>query len=386
MTATAAAVPAIGYSALVERIKRGDGMAHVPLEGSWELTYRCNLTCTHCWVNLPAGDRRARQRELSPDEIDRIAGEIVDAGGLWLLLTGGEIFIRPDFLDIYRRLKRRGLLLTLYTNGTMITERAADLLAEYPPSLVEVSLYGITPGTYAAVTEVPALERCLRGIELLRERRIKIRLKSVVTTANYDEFLDIAAWVKREFGQRFRYDPNINFRKIEGREGMAPARVRVPAAKVVALDRALDAETDDLRETYQDMVDKTRQGVDTGRGQYVFECGAGLNSYHIDPYGRLTSCMMVPSIGHDLREGSFREGWDSFLERVVYLKKTRTTRCDSCAISGNCTSCPGWSLLEHGDLEEPVDYICDVNHGRAEAFGAGELIRTIRMKGAQAHG
>ena len=67
MTATAAAVPAIGYSALVERIKRGDGMAHVPLEGSWELTYRCNLTCTHCWVNLPAGDRRARQRELSAD-------------------------------------------------------------------------------------------------------------------------------------------------------------------------------------------------------------------------------------------------------------------------------------------------------------------------------
>src|SRR5213592_4668524 len=247
-------LPAIGYSALVERIKRGDGMAHVPLEGSWELTYRCNLTCTHCWVNLPAGDRRARQRELSADEIDRIAGEIVDAGGLWLLLTGGEIFIRPDFLDVYRRLKRRGLLLTLYTNGTMITERAADLLAEYPPSLVEVSLYGITPGTYAAVTEVPALERCLRGIELLRERRIKIRLKSVVTTANYDEFLDIAAWVKREFGQRFRYDPNINFRKIEGSEGMAPARVRVPAARVVALDRALDAETDDLRETYQDMV------------------------------------------------------------------------------------------------------------------------------------
>src|SRR3989449_6188885 len=173
MTATAAAVPAIGYSALVERIKRGDGMAHVPLEGSWELTYRCNLTCTHCWVNLPAGDRRARQHELSADEIDRIAGEIVDAGGLWLLLTRGEIFIRPDFLDIYRRLKRRGLLPSLFTNGAMITDRAADLLAEYPPSLVEVSLHGITPGTYRAVTGGPSLQRCLRGVGPPRGARIK---------------------------------------------------------------------------------------------------------------------------------------------------------------------------------------------------------------------
>ena len=161
----------------------------------------------------------------------------------------------------------------------------------------------------------------------------------------------------------------------------------MPASQVVALDQALDAETDDLRGTYQDMVDKARQGIDIRRGSgYVFDCGAGLNAYHIDPYGRLTSCMMVPSIGYDLREGSFREGWDSFLERVVYLKKTRTTRCDSCAISGNCTGCPGWSLLEHGDLEEPVDYVCDVNHGRAQAFGAGELISTIRMKGAPVHG
>src|SRR5262249_6490907 len=184
--------------------------------------------------------------------------------------------------DIYRRLKRRGLLLTLYTNATMITERTADLLAEYPPNLVEISLYGITPGTYAAVTEVPALERCLRGIRLLRERHIKIRLKSVVTTANYDEFLDIAAWVKREFGMRFRYDPNINFRKVEGREGMAPAKVRVPAHKVVAVDRALDAETDDLRETYRDMVDSEHRGENRRRGSdFVFDCGAGLNSYHI---------------------------------------------------------------------------------------------------------
>jgi radical SAM protein with 4Fe4S-binding SPASM domain len=116
---------------------------------------------------------------------------------------------------------------------------------------------------------------------------------------------------------------------------------------------------------------------------YVFSCGAGINTFHIDPYGRMTSCMMVKSIGYDLRAGSFREGWASFFERIVELKKSRATRCDSCAISRTCDSCPGWSDLEHdGDLEAPVDYLCEMNHARAQAFGTAALISTIAMKGA----
>jgi radical SAM protein with 4Fe4S-binding SPASM domain len=325
-----------------------------------ELTYRCNLACTHCWVNLPAHDRAARARELTCDEIHRITDEIVEAGCLWMLLTGGEVFIRPDFYDIYRYMKQQGLLLTLFTNGTAITPKVADFLATYPPARVEISLYGITPSTYEAVTGRLALERCLRGIRLLRERNIKMKLKSVVTTANYDEFLTIAAYVKQEFGLMFGYDPNINFRKVEGRAGFLPATVRVPPEKVVALDLAMDADTGDLAGFYQ----RDQHFV----SDYVFNCGAGVNTFHIDPYGRLSTCMMVPSVTYDLRQGSFQEGWDSFLERVVQLKKAHTTRCDTCAIAAACDTCPGWSTLEHGEFGHPVDYLCDINHQRAVAF------------------
>jgi radical SAM protein with 4Fe4S-binding SPASM domain len=371
-------VPSIGYEELVRRIQHGDRRARVPLQGSFELTYRCNLACTHCWVNLPSGDRATRARELTAPEIFRITDEIVDAGGFWLLLTGGEIFVRPDFFEIYRHMKRRGLLLILYTNGTTVTPRVADLLAEYPPVRIEISLYGMTPATYRAVTERDAFARCVRGIRLLLERRLNLKLKSVVTTANYDEFSAIRDYVRREFGLSFTYDPNINFRKVAGREGTAPAAVRVPPDKIVALDRVMEAETGELRAFY-------------GRDQrlesdYVFNCGAGVNTYHIDPYGRMSTCMMVPTIGYDLRRGSFREGWDSFVERVVELRRSRTTRCQSCAIAGACDTCPGWSTLEHGTLEDPVDYMCEINHRRAEAFGgAPALIPTIARKGAH-HG
>lgn len=363
---------AIGYHELIRRVQHGDASARVPLQGTFELTYRCNLRCTHCWVNLPPSHARARARELAIDEIARIAGEVVDAGCLWLLLTGGEIFVRPDFPAIYRDMKRRGLLLTLYTNGTLITPRVADLLAEYPPARVEISLYGVTPATYAAVTGAPALDRCLRGIGLLLDRSIKVRLKSVVTTANYDEFLGMAAFARREFGLPFAYDPNLNFRKVEGRDAMTPASVRVDVRRVIELDRALDADTGDLERFY-----RRDQRLTT---DHLFTCGAAINTFHVDPYGALGSCMMVPSISYDLRHGSFRQGWAELGEAIVERRKSSATRCDTCSIAAACDTCPGWSTLEHADLHTPVDYLCAINHARAEAFRPADRSRAKRSR------
>ena len=371
---TVATIPSIGFSELVRRIVHGNVRERLPLQGSIELTYRCNLACEHCWVNLPSGDRGARARELTAPELARISSEIVDAGGLWLLLTGGEVFLRPDFFEIYRDLKRKGLMVLIYTNGTTVTERVADQLAESPPSRVEISLYGVTPGTYQKMTGYAALDRCLRGVRLLLDRGINLNLKTVVTRSNYDEFLEIRDYAMREFGIFLRYDPNINFRKVEGREGFAPARVRLSPQQIVALDRTNEANERGMAASYR--------RDNTLTTDYVFSCGAGINTYHIDPYGRMASCMMVKSIGYDLRAGSFKEGWASFYERIVERKKSGAKRCDSCAIARTCDSCPGWSDLEHGDLETPVDYLCEVNHARAAAFGSAELISTIAMKGA----
>ena len=94
---------------------------HLPLSGTIEVTRRCPLTCVHCYNNLPMSDHEARGRELSYQELCRILDEMADAGCLWLLFTGGEIFARRDFLDIYTYAKKKGFLITLFTNGTLIT-------------------------------------------------------------------------------------------------------------------------------------------------------------------------------------------------------------------------------------------------------------------------
>ena len=81
---------------------------------------------------------------------------------------GRQIFARADFLDIYAYAKTKGFLITLFTNGTMVTPRIADFLAEWRPFAVEVTMYGATRVTYEALTQIPgSYDRCMRGIGLL---------------------------------------------------------------------------------------------------------------------------------------------------------------------------------------------------------------------------
>jgi len=85
------------------------------------------------------GDRQARESELTLAEHIRLLDELVAAGCLWVLYTGGEIFGRKDFVDIYQAAKSRGFLVTLFTNGTLITPQIADMLAEWRPFAIEIT-------------------------------------------------------------------------------------------------------------------------------------------------------------------------------------------------------------------------------------------------------
>src|SRR5512140_3309097 len=160
----------IGYTAFSERMHSRLAHERVPLNVTIEVTRRCPLVCAHCYNNLPMSDAGARQRELSYDEHCRLLDQLADAGCLWLLYTGGEIFARRDFLDIYTYAKQHGFLITLFTNATLVTDRVADHLAQWRPFAVEVTLYGRTKETYERLTGVPgSYEKCLRGIRAMAD-------------------------------------------------------------------------------------------------------------------------------------------------------------------------------------------------------------------------
>ncbi|MFC1525032.1 radical SAM protein, partial [Planctomycetota bacterium] len=163
--------------------KLGTRHQRQPLSGIWELTHHCNLKCVHCYCEKTPG-----KNELSLNEAKNIINQIVEAGCLWLTFTGGEIFQRPDFPDIYTYAKSKGLIITLLTNGTLITESVVRHLVEHPPSLIEITLYGRTQETYEKITRANgSYEQCLKAIRLLRQYEIPFLLKTMLLTLNQHE-------------------------------------------------------------------------------------------------------------------------------------------------------------------------------------------------------
>jgi radical SAM protein with 4Fe4S-binding SPASM domain len=337
----------------------------VPAQVSIEVTRRCPLKCLHCYNNLPMGDQAARAQELTFEEHCKLLDELVAAGCLWLLYTGGEIFARPDFLKIYTEAKKRGFLITLFTNGTLITPKIADYLAEYRPFSIEITLYGATRETYEALTKIPgSYDRCIRGIRLLLERNLPLKLKTVPTTVNKHEVYEMKRMAEEDFGVQFKFDPLVNAR-IDCSQ--SPLAVRLSAEEAVELDFL-----DQRREKeYRELIDKLLAMAPPTESQAknVYGCGGGNNSCAIDPAGQMSICVLSHQDGYDIRKGSFREGWEGPLHAIRQKPSKGPTICSRCQIRPACGMCAANGELENGDPEKPVEFLCQVAHLRMYVLG-----------------
>ena len=336
----------------------------MPMEVSLEVTRRCPLECQHCYNNLAMGDLAARNGELSKEEYCKILDELAEMGTLWILFTGGDIFDRKDFLEIYTYAKRKGFLITLFTNGILINEKIADYLQEYPPFAIEITLYGRTRETYEALTALPgSYDRCIRGIRLLLDRKLPLKLKTVATSINKHEVIAMRQFAEEELGVEFKFDSLINPR-IDC--SSAPLAVRLSPEDVVALDLYGPK----VAAAHKERLDNELKSPLPSR-ETVYSCGGGINGFAIDPYGVMSICVLSHREGYDVRKGSVREGWETFLLSVRTRERRMPSKCTSCGIRSVCGMCPANGELENGDPESVVEFLCEVAHLRARALGFG---------------
>lgn len=354
----------VAYGSFSDTLHRAVRAAHVPLNGTIEVTRRCPLACGHCYNNLPMSDRGAQLQELTCDEHRKLLDEIVEAGCLWLLYTGGEIFARRDFLDIYTHAKRNGLVVTLYTNGTLITPIVADHLATWPPFALEITLYGRTRETYEKLTGVPgSYDRCMRGIELALDRGLPLSLKTVVVGINKHEVWDMQRFAEHELGVDFRFDSMMNPRLDCSQ---SPLAMRLAPEECVEFDLQDEA----CSAAWQKFAQRFCGPVHTPETEgQLYHCGAGVDSFSINPYGRMSLCALSQQDLYDVRLGTFREGWEHFLRGVRLKPSARVTKCTACELKAMCGMCPANGELENQDPESPVDFLCRVAHIRAHAYG-----------------
>jgi radical SAM protein with 4Fe4S-binding SPASM domain len=357
-------IESISYRDFHTKVRDVWSSKRLPGYGMIEVTRRCPLNCVHCYNNLPLRDEENARRELTTAEHIRIIDELAEAGCLWLTYTGGEIFGRGDFLDIYTHAKKKGLLVILFTSGTLITPRIADHLATWRPYAVEITIYGSTRETHESVTRVPgSYDKCMRAVRLLCERKIQLSLKTIVLTLNQHEIEQMKDLVEKDLGLNFRIDPMVTPRLDFSQR---PLSFRVPARAVVDLEMRNPKYAHIWRDVASEfggcspVLDPKRE---------IYYCKAGINSFGIDAYGNLNLCLFSPGGKYDLRSGSFKAGWEGALLAERCKKVSRATKCLHCSIRHLCGACPPNGELEHGDPEYPAAFYCEVAHLRARALG-----------------
>jgi radical SAM protein with 4Fe4S-binding SPASM domain len=331
---------------------RKSAQLRIPLSGSLDLTHRCNLRCIHCY--LGDNNNSSLSKEMNTKQIMSVIDQVTEAGCLYFLLSGGEPFLRKDFPEIYTHAKKNGLLVTIFTNGTMVTDEILELFSDLPPRIVEISLYGATASTYEKITRVPgSFEKCLKGIRQLLDKNINVRLKTILMTLNSQEFFNIEH-IAKDLGTKFRFDAGI-FPCLNG--DRSPIKLRVPPEDFIKKEFS----DEDRVLSWKLFLEKTRGYVLSDR---LYNCAAGITFFHIDPYGNLQPCIMVSHIKYNLLNGSFLTGWRSTISTMKNKKAGESFLCNNCKKKFLCNFCPAFFKLENGSEDIRSEYLCTIGNHR----------------------
>ncbi len=360
---------------LWDKIKQGRKLVSFDLE----ITARCNNNCRHCYINLPVSDQEAKNKELSFSQIKNIVDQAVDLGALWCLITGGEPLLREDFFDIYLYLKKKGLLISVFTNAALITEKFNLFFRKYPPRDIEVTVYGVTNGAYERVTRKPhSFTAFMRGLNLLLENNIKVRFKAMALRSNVKELPKIARFCRQRTKDYFRFDPFLHLR-FDGnpKRNREIKAERLSPREIVAIEKADPERFGALEKSCDKLI---VPGFTHYQCNHLFHCGTGNGSFTVgyDGYLRLCSSLWHPDCIYDLKKGNLKDAWEKFVPNVRDMRSKKEEflkKCRVCPIINLCIWCPAHAHLETAELDQPVDYFCEVAHARAESLSSPVGIR-----------
>ncbi|MFB0564457.1 MAG: radical SAM protein [Candidatus Aminicenantaceae bacterium] len=338
-----------------------------------ELAERCNNNCIHCYINQPADDYNAKKRELKTEEIKAILEEAASLGCLKVRFTGGEPLLREDFEELYIFARKQGLKVPIFTNATLITPELASLFARIPPlEKVEITAYGMNRKSYEAVSRVPgSYDAAWEGINQLLERKVPFVVKFAILPPNRDEIKEFEAWAASlpwtDSFPTFSMFFDLRCHRDSEEKNRLIKRLRLtPEEGLAILTRRREKYIREMRQFCSKFMCQS--------GENLFSCGAGAGGGCVDAYGRLQPCLLLrhPAAIYDLKRGTLREAMEDFYPRMRKMKAKNPdylARCARCFLKGLCEQCPAKSWMEHGSLDTPVDYLCEVAHAQARYLG-----------------
>ncbi|AFV05122.1 radical SAM protein [Dehalobacter sp. CF] len=345
------------------------------LAGSFELTARCNLQCKMCYVRHPANDKQAKEKELTTAQWIRIAEEAQDAGLLFLTLTGGEVFLREDFKILYEKFMNLGLLINIYTNGTLITPEIVNWLASMPPALVSITLYGASRETYQKVTgSADGYDRTVKAIDILIAKGLPTEVKTTVIQGNKADFDQL---------HNFVLERNIGLGVVNyispSREGCNsdPCGNRLSPDELLNYEIHMTKRNEESREKngskniskLEDAVSEVNPPqkdikIPNENSDFAFRCQVGSCAGWLTWDGRLIPCGILDTPETYPLLTGFSKAWEELKQKLSLIPVCQ--ECRNCQYNSLCERCPARLYRETGKYDEPAPYLCELARKRVE--------------------
>ncbi len=368
------------WSQLTNKLIEKAAKKRVPITGQFELTARCNLRCKMCYVSKPSNDKNAIKLEHSANDWIHLAEEAHSCGMLYLLLTGGEVFLLKDFKTIYENIASMGFNIDIYSNATLINKEVINWLKHTPPSVVSVTLYGGSPETYARVTGNPEnFKKAAQGIDLLISEGITTEIKTTITNKNVSDFAKMAEFAEKR-GLRLGVINYISPRR--DRFNNSPQEERLSPQKLAQIESYISnyyrKKQEENAEKFQNkllnevslnynitpdkVIDTANCKPQNPNTSEPFYCGSSKYSFWVTWDGRMTPCSLM-DIPYSL---PFKNGFAPAWDKLQKLSSTIpiNTKCNNCSEKEYCQPCPAKLKNETGSYDKPAPYLCELARQR----------------------
>ncbi len=345
---------------LTEYLYRKASFAGVPLSGTFELTPVCNMDCKMCYVRLSRQSQEAIGPLADASRWLEIARQAKDAGLLYLLLTGGEAFLHPQFRQIMEGLHKMGFLITVNSNGTLIDEQTVRWLKDCPPVRINISIYGASDETYARLCGNPSgFTQMTRAVALLKEAGIPVKLNCSLTPHNAADLAKMVEYAKQNDlviqVATYMFPP---VRKDENSVGKNDRFTPEEAAYYMAYADylTLGKERFLAEEGKIPDPDPEEQCAQLGDG---IRCRAGKCSFWVTWQGAMTPCGMFPAeSAPNVFAMPFVTAWEQLRENTAQIRLP--AQCTACSAKDTCRACGAMVITESGCFHKVPQYRCDM--------------------------
>ena len=339
----------------------------MPLNGIFELTPCCNMACKMCYVRKTKAEQEAIAPLRTAEEWLKLGEQAKNEGMLYLLLTGGEPFVRPDFREILSGLHKMGLIISINTNGTMIDEETVEWLKETPPARFNITLYGASNVTYERLCGNPnGFSQTVKAIRLLKKAGFLVKLNCSVTPDNVEDLEDVFAFAKEEGlvvqATSYMFPPIRRDHSMVGvNERFTPAEAAYQTAKIAAFtggeERFLERMRNNAPLELKADIEEDCPEISVGEG---IRCRAGKCSFWVTWEGKMLPCGMFPSEpAINVFDVGFENAWDKVHEEAVAIRLP--AKCATCELRDQCKACAAMVVTETGGFCEVPEYRCQMS-------------------------